>query len=75
MLAQIITFSAEDQLIDKAREIATRGGTDPERSLREWLARYVGREDIVEKYRELMGRLAHVRAGRKFTREEMNERR
>jgi predicted transcriptional regulator len=70
-----ITFSAEDQLIDKAREIATREERTLNDVFREWLASYVGRDDAVEQYRELMSRLSYVRAGRKFTREEMNERR
>jgi hypothetical protein len=70
-----ITFSAEDQLIDKAREIATREERTLNEVFREWLASYVGREDAVDQYRELMGRLSYVRGGRKFTREEMNERR
>jgi predicted transcriptional regulator len=70
-----ITFSAEDHLIDKAREIATREERTLNEVFREWLAGYVGREDIGERYDELMRQLSHVRAGRKYTREEMNERR
>ena len=70
-----ITFSAEDQLIDKAREKATREERTLNEVFREWLTRYVGQDDAVEQYRELMSRLSYVRAGKKFTREEMNERR
>ena len=70
-----ITFSADEHLIDKAREIATREERTLNEVFREWLASYVGREDIGKRYDELMSRLSYVRAGRKFTREEMNERR
>ena len=70
-----ITFSAEDQLIDKARDKAAREERTLNAVFREWLARYVAPDEAVEQYRELMSRLSYVRAGRKFTREEMNERR
>ena len=42
---------------------------------REWLDGLAGRERRAEEYRTLMHELRHVNAGRKFTREEMNERR
>jgi hypothetical protein len=70
-----ITFSAEDDLIDRAREKATHEERTLNEVFREWLAGYVGREDAVEKYRELMRQLSHVRTDRTFTRDEMNERR
>jgi len=70
-----ITFSAEDQLIVKAREKAAREQRSLNDVFREWLARYVGRDEIGKRFDELMRSLSHVRAGRKFTREEMNERR
>jgi hypothetical protein len=70
-----ITFSAEDDLIDKAREIAGREQRTLNEVFCEWLASYVGREDIGQRYDELMSRLDYVRFDRKLTREEMNERR
>ena len=70
-----ITLSADEQLIRKAREKAAREQRTLNAVFREWLAQYVGRDDVVKKYRELMSRLEHVRAGRTFTRDEMNERR
>jgi hypothetical protein len=70
-----ITFSAEDQLIDKAREKAAREERTLNAVFREWLDRYVGQDDVGKRYDELMSRLSYVRAGQKFTREEMNERR
>jgi hypothetical protein len=70
-----ITFSADERLIDKAREIAKREERTLNDVFREWLTSYVGREDIGRRYDELMDRLSYVRAGRKFTRDEMNERR
>jgi len=70
-----ITLSADEQLIRKARDKAAREERTLNEIFREWLAQYVGRDDIGKRYDELMSRLSYVRAGRKFTREEMNERR
>jgi hemerythrin len=70
-----ITLSADEQLIRKAREKAAREERTLNQLFREWLARYVASDDAVENYRELMRQLAHVRADRTFTRDEMNERR
>lgn len=69
-----ITLSADEDLIRKARERAMREKRSLNEAFREWLERYVARERAAEEYDELMKRLSYVRAGRKFTREEMNER-
>jgi hypothetical protein len=70
-----ITFSAEDDLIDKARQIATREERTLNEVFREWLAGYVGREDIGRRYEELMKELDYVQVDRTLSRDEMNERR
>ena len=76
-----ITFSADENLIRMARRQAALEDTTLNQLFREWLERYVVQQDsemrrqAVARYDALMGRLAHVNAGRKFTREEMNERR
>jgi hypothetical protein len=69
-----ITFSADEKLIEMAREQAKRDGTTLNEKFREWLAVYGGREARRKAYDELMAQLDYVQAGRKYTRDEMNER-
>jgi len=69
-----ITLSAEELLIKKAREKAAREKKSLNTVFREWLARYVGQETSSSRYGDLMNRLSYARPGRKFSREEMNER-
>ncbi len=70
-----ITLSADEALIEAARQRAASERTTLNEQFRRWLADYVGRKrqaaEAVQVMRELQGRL-HV--GRKLTREEMNER-
>jgi hypothetical protein len=68
------SLSAEDELIDRASEVARRKGTSLDVEFREWLKTYSARHDAAAKYRALMKSLSHIQAGRKFTRDEMNER-
>lgn len=76
-----ITFSADEALIREARRQAALQNTTLNALFREWLERYVAQEDAAERkravarYNDLMNRLSYVNAGRKFSREEMNERR
>ena len=70
-----ITLSADEHLIDRAREIARTEHRTLNAAFREWLEQYTARNGDVEEYDRLMQRLrGRVVAGRKFTREEMNER-
>ena len=70
-----ITFSADSDKIEQARRFAQTQNTTLMDLFREWLDGLAGRESRAEEYRALMQELRHVDAGRKFTREEMNERR
>jgi len=70
-----ITLSADEALIEQARRRAMTGNTTLNELFRVWLARYVARPAAADQYEALMARLGHVKAGGKFTREEMNERR
>lgn len=70
-----ITLSADEALIREARRQAAIENTSLNALFREWLAQYVARQEAVARYDDLMKRLSHINAGRKFTREEMNERR
>ena len=69
-----ITLSADEELIRKAREKAQREHTTLNASFREWLKSYVSAEARVRNFDDLMQSLSYVKTGKKFTREEMNER-
>jgi hypothetical protein len=70
-----ITFSADESDIKLAREEARSQNTTLHELFRDWLRGIAGRKRRAQEYRALMQELRHVNAGRKFTREEMNERR
>lgn len=69
-----ITFSADEALIERARRQAALENTTLNELFRIWLERYVTQSTAGQQYAALMEQLAHVRAGRHYTREEMNER-
>ena len=69
-----ITLSADDHLIDRAREIAREQHKTLNDMFREWLAQVSGSSNAAGEYRELMDSLHYVDAGRHFSRDEMNER-
>lgn len=69
-----ITFSADEELIHKARLRAQHERTTLNSAFREWLQRYAGNSAAVAQYQHLMRTLAHVKFDRKFTRDEMNAR-
>jgi hypothetical protein len=71
-----ITLSADEHLIERARQTAQAQHKTLNAAFREWLEQYTAQNAAdVEEYDRLMLRLrGHVIAGRRFTREEMNER-
>ena len=69
-----ITLSADEHLIEQARSIARLHKSTLNQLFREWLAELAGQKDREKKLLELDLRVGYVDAGRKFTREEMNER-
>jgi len=69
-----ITLSADDFLIQRAREKARQENTSLNQLFRGWIKRYVNRDDIDIEYDVLMQSLEEVKAGRKFSRDEINER-
>ncbi len=71
-----ITLSADDKLIEAARERARAEQTTLNEQFRRWLADYVRQEHQTESAMTLIEELrGQVRTGgRKFTRDEMNER-
>lgn len=70
-----ITLSADEALIEGARQRAQAENTTLNNLFREWLARYTApgcvSSDDVRQAAEAVG---HFRAGRRFTRDERNER-
>ncbi len=70
-----ITLSANDGLIERARQTAWAQNKMLNQAFREWLAEYVrAGSDRVAEDEALMKRLSYVKAGREFTRQEMSER-
>ncbi len=70
-----ITVSVEDAVLQQARRRAAAENTTINELVHAWLERYVAQPGAADQYLELMESLRHVEAGRKYTREEMNERR
>ena len=68
-----ITFSADESAIERAREVARSEHRNLIDAFREWLIQYGSRRVSAAEVTELYS-LRHVNAGRKFTRDEMNER-
>jgi hypothetical protein len=70
-----ITFTAEETLIDDAREVARADNTTLNEQFRLWLAAYAGKRRAARAM-EVMERIAGYASsgGRTFTREERNER-
>jgi plasmid stability protein len=69
-----ITFSAEEDLIRRARERAAADGSTLNEEFRQWLEKYVERPESGQAFADLMDRFAYAQAGRSFQRDEMNER-
>jgi hypothetical protein len=68
-----VTFSADEDLIDQARLVARSQRKTLNQAFREWLMQYTARSGRAKEFDSLMKRLRHVRPGRRFTRDEMNE--
>jgi hypothetical protein len=69
-----VTLSAEEDLIEAARDRAHREKTTLNNVFREWLGRFAARDTSAAEYDKLMRSLKHVSAGKKFSRDELNER-
>jgi hypothetical protein len=75
MVMRKITFSADKADIQLARESARIQNTTLEDVFHVWLREVAAGGARAREYRALMQRLRYVNAGRKSTRDEMNERR
>ena len=70
-----VTFSADEKLLERAREKARSEASSLNVRFQEWLEKYVAETEKKEEFHSLMNRLNYVNSGGKFSREEMNERR
>lgn len=71
-----ITLSADERLIEAARERARAEHTTLNEEFRRWIADYARRKERADEAMALMERIGSYASsgGRKFTRDEMNER-
>ena len=69
-----ITLSADEDLIERARLIAREQGRTLNDAFREWLAQFARSAGDAQGFDALMMRVQKVDAGRRFSREELNER-
>jgi len=69
-----VTFSADEDLIERAREAAKGEHKTLNVAFREWLTAYGARKGNVQQYRALKERLKHIDSGGRYSREEMNGR-
>ena len=69
-----ITLSADEDLIEQARLLARAQHKTLNAIFREWLVQFTAQAGNSGEVDALMRRLRHVNAGRRFTRDEMNER-
>jgi len=69
-----ITLSAEESLIRKSRKKAQIENTSLNKLFRQWLDRYTKQNGSSSDYEQLMKKLSYARVGRKFSRDELNER-
>ena len=69
-----ITLSADEQLIEQARLLAKSRHKTLNAVFREWLEQFTAQSGDAQGFDALMKRLKHVEAGRRFSRDELNER-
>lgn len=74
VLMKNITLSAEEELIANARAIARQRATSLNELFRSWLRDLARPSGSAQSYDRLMERLELRASGRRFNREEMNER-
>ncbi len=73
-MSRDLVISVEENLLAEAQSRAASEHQSIDQIMNRLLAEYVEQKSRLEQHRELMQRLDYVSAGRKFTRDEMNER-
>jgi hypothetical protein len=74
ILVKNITLSADENLIEQARQAAADQHTTLNAAFRKWLEEFAGREQRARRFDAAMERTKYLRADRKYTRDELNER-
>ena len=69
-----ITLSADEHLIEQARLLAKSRHEALNAMFREWLEQFIAHSGGSQEFEAMMQRLKHVKAGKHFGRDEMNER-
>ena len=69
-----ITLSAEEQLIEKARKKAKKSDTTLNALFRQWLRGYTRDLTAPAELDSFLAKVDYIDAGRKFSRDELNER-
>ena len=70
-----ITLSADDELIERARQVARDQKRTLNDAFREWLVQFTQQPSRAEEFKALMKRLRQtVRSSGPYTRDDMNER-
>ena len=69
-----ITLSADEDLIRKVREKARREHTTLNANFRRWMRQYLNKSSKTTDFQAFMSSMDYVHPGRRFSREEMNER-
>lgn len=69
-----VTLSADAELIEQARLIARSQRETLNAAFRKWLLQYTAKGGSAREVDSLMKRLRHVKTGRHFGRDELNER-
>jgi len=69
-----ITFSADEDLIARARQRAATDRTTLNDEFRRWLEKYAERPASAQAFTDLMEQFGYIMPGRSFTRDELNER-
>jgi hypothetical protein len=70
-----ITLSADEKMIESARERARSEHTTLNEQFRRWLAEYAHTRERMQRYDDVMAKLrGQLKVGRKLTRDDMNER-
>ena len=74
LMRRNITLSAEERLIQAARQKAASEGTSLNHLFRTWISEYARPQADADNYAKLMARMGDVAPGGTFSRDEMNER-
>jgi Family of unknown function (DUF6364) len=69
-----ITLRADQDLIEKARAVARSQHKTLNAAFREWLEQFTHQAGSAQEFDSLMQRLQHIQPGRRFSRDELNER-